>query len=232
MPDGMRGRAPDGMRTGRRGRARSALAASLMAVAASVLGVVGASAQDLGSPVTVVPQTPIVTLDQDRLFAGTRYGQAVQRAWEAEQQALMEENRRIERDLEAEERDLTARRPELQAEEFRRLADAFDAKVEALRKAQEAKSRALSRRRDEGRQTFFSAALPILGDLMREVGAVAIVSKDAIILSFDRIDITDRAIARVDAVLGDGPALQPADQTDPAPGADGAAPRSGDSPAP
>jgi hypothetical protein len=64
-----------------------------------------------------------------------------------------------------------------------------------------------------------------LGDLMREAGAVAIFDQKTVILSLRGVDITDAAIARIDAVLGDGsgPVIpQQAPASDPAP-ADGAA---------
>ena len=56
------------------------------------------------------------------------------------------------------------------------------------------------------------AAIPVLGEPAdSENGAVAILDKNAIILSLSAIDVTEAAIARVDAALGDGsdPATPP-----------------------
>ncbi|MFT4149694.1 MAG: OmpH family outer membrane protein [Paracoccaceae bacterium] len=173
----------------------------------AMLGALALGAALLAAPVAaqgISPTMPVVTLDQDRLFSESRYGQAVQKALENEVQALASENRRIEGELEAEERALTARRAGLSADEFRKLADAFDAKAEDTRKTQDAKARALARRRDDLRKTFFERAKPVLGQLMAERGAVAVIDKSAIILAFDRIDMTDDAIARLDRVMGDG----------------------------
>lgn len=155
------------------------------------------------------PPSPVLTITQDRLFSGTLYGQAVQARIEAASLALQTENRKIEADLEAEESTLTTRRAVLPPAEFRALADAFDTKVEGIRAAQEAKARALTKSQEQGRQLFFDTAVPILAALMSELGAVAILNKEAIVLSFDTIDITDRAIVRIDAVLGDGSDLPP-----------------------
>ena len=152
----------------------------------------------------VVPATPIVTLDRERLFTGTMFGKSVTSAIEVEAAVLSAENHKIDTDLEAEERSLTDRRAGMSPEDFRVLADAFDAKVTELRAGQEQKSRSLAKLRDDERKRFFEASIPILGQLMREIGAFAILSNDAVILSFDRIDITDEAIARMDQVLGDG----------------------------
>ena len=166
------------------------------------------------------PASPVLTIAPDRLFSGTLYGKAIQSLVEAESRALQAENRRIEADLEAEESRLTTLRATLPPEEFRILAEAFDTRVEGIRAAQDTKARAVSKQADEGRQRFFETAVPVLAELMAEMGAVAILDKDAIVLSFDKIDITDRAIARIDAVLGDGSGLDDAaPDPEPAPAA-------------
>jgi Skp family chaperone for outer membrane proteins len=150
---------------------------------------------------------PVLTIDQERLFSGSAYGRAALARQDEDEAALVAENRKIEAALEEEERGLTAQRATLPAAEFRSIATAFDKKVEEIRSAQDAKSRALTQQRDAERKQFLQAAVPIIGDLMRDMGAVAILDKQAIFLSFERIDITDAAIARLDDKLGDGSAL-------------------------
>lgn len=158
----------------------------------------------------------VLTLDQDRFFTGSVFGKAAIQREQTEVDALAAENLKIEQALEAEEKDLTARRATLPAEEFAALATAFDTKVENIRAAQDAKSRDIGRKRDEDRQRFFQAAVPALGALLTELGAVAILDKGAIILSLSAIDVTDEAIARVDASLGNG-SIPPASPPKPAP---------------
>lgn len=195
----------------------------MAAAGLALLGAVPVAGQDQGAapaestapaPATAAPQAapeataevmPVLTLDRERLFSGSRFGQAVIARFETEAKALQVENRRIDAALEAEERDLTERRATLPAEEFRKLAADFDTRVEQLRSAQDAKSRDLGRQRDEARQRFFDAAVPVMGQLMADHGAVAIIDRAALVLSFERIDITDEAILRLDEVLGDGP---------------------------
>lgn len=154
-----------------------------------------------------LPRAPILTLDRNRLLAETRFGQAVEAQFQKDSEVLIAENLRLEQALEAEERALTDQRPTLPAEEFRKLAEEFDTKTEAIRAAQDAKSRAITSRRDAERQRFLQAAVPVLADLMRDTGAVAIFDKEMVILSLRGVDITDEAITRIDAVLGDGTAL-------------------------
>lgn len=181
--------------------ARGAVLASLVALpVAAQDGTVVAPDQ----PEAAVPQAPLLIVDRNRLLAETLFGKALEAQFEADSKALIAENLRLEQALEAEERDLTERRATLPAEEFQTLAAAFDRKTEEIRTAQDAKSRAITTKREEQRQLFLQAAVPVLGALMREAGAIAIFDKDLVILSFRGADITDEAIARIDEVLGDG----------------------------
>ena len=165
-----------------------------------------------------VVQAPILMLDRDRLFAETLYGRAVEAQFQAESETLIAENLRLEQALEEEERALTDKRPTLPAAEFQTLAAAFDKKAEDIRSAQDAKSRAITSKREQDQQRFLQAAIPVLGELMRESGAVAIFDQKTVILSLRGVDITDAAIVRIDAVLGDGSTAPVADGvTDPAP---------------
>ncbi|TGD45222.1 OmpH family outer membrane protein [Pseudotabrizicola sediminis] len=173
-------------------------------------------------------QSAVVTLDRTRLFEETLMGQAIQARIDAASNDLIAENRRLEAALEAEERLLTERRANLPPASFRDLAREFDTRVEDLRVAQEAKSRALTRMRDaEQQRFFFEAAAPVLAELMQDLGAVAIIDRSVVILSFDRIDITEQAIARLDARLGDGAEVLAAPEPQPEgpPGDPTAAPR-------
>ena len=180
----------------------------------AVLAVLVAAGPALAQTEPAVPGTDsqplqssqVLTLDQERLFLGSAYGARVMREIEAASKALAAQNREIEAQLAAEEKDLTSRRPALAAAEFRPLADAFDAKVVEIRRVQDEKLAKLNGRRDLERQAFYQAAAPVLGDLVREAGAVVILDARAVFLSADRIDITDEAIVRVDQLLGEGPA--------------------------
>ena len=161
----------------------------------------------------VAPELPpqaaagVLTLDQDRLFAGSLFGQRIVADIDSASRLLASENRRIEADLAVEEKALTARRATLPAPEFGGLADAFDEKVGDIRRTQENKARALILRREAEQKRFFEAALPVLSAILREIGAVAILDSKAIFLSSDRVDVTDEAIARIDTILGDGTPL-------------------------
>jgi len=152
-----------------------------------------------------VPQGGILILDQERFFSASLYGQRVQEEIDAAGQALAAENRAIEAELTAEELELTERRAEMPRAEFSVLAAEFDARVEAIRAEQDAKTRALGSAVDRAQQQFFELSVPILLELAAERGASAIFDRRSVLLAADRVDITDLAIARVDEALGAGP---------------------------
>lgn len=179
----------------------------------------GAAAQEaLPSPPGVL-QTPILTIDQDRLFEGTLWGKRAADRIKASSAALAAENRRIEADLTAEEQALTDKRPTLPAEEFRKLADDFDARVTEFRRTQDGKARVISRLHDAERQAFFKAALPVMAEVLRGHGAIAVLDNRAIFLAADAIDATDEMIARIDAELGPGSEVEVPEEAEAAPAA-------------
>lgn len=156
------------------------------------------SAQDSPAPVG------IVTVDIERLFAATQLGQRISEDFRIASEELAAENRTIAAALTEEESSLTERRPTMDPAAFRAEAEAFDEKVQGIRAAQDAKERALEESLTLGREDFFVSIRPILGQLMVESGAGAILDRRSVVLSVGRIDITDAAIAAIDATVGDG----------------------------
>ncbi|MFP4304088.1 OmpH family outer membrane protein [Rhodosalinus sp.] len=154
-----------------------------------------------GPFVTGMLQSPVLTVDSERLFADSAYGQRVAREIDADGAELAAENRRIEAELVEEERALTERRAEMDPEAFRAAADAFDERVMRIRREQDAKARALGRRGEAARRTFFEAAQPVLQRVMVEAGAAVIVEQRSVFMSLEVIDITDIAIERLDATI-------------------------------
>ncbi len=179
-------------------------ATNLLALAALVLWLLvpAGQAQQLG-----LPQSAILTISTDRMFAGSAFGQRIARDIDAQSAVLSTENRRIEAELTQEEKELTQRRPNMDASSFRELADAFDQKVQATRAAQDAKARALNKIAEVARVEFLQVARPILETLMREARAGVILERANVFLSANATDITDLAIERIDAAIGDGSGL-------------------------
>jgi Skp family chaperone for outer membrane proteins len=158
----------------------------------------------------------VIVVDQERLFEESRLGRRIAQSLEDRSNALAAENRAIEAELVAEERELTERRPDLSPDEFRSLADAFDAKVEALRAEQDEKARELVALRNAERQTFTGTVAPILLDFMRQNGAAVMLDLRSVVAAADRTDVTDELIEEIDAQVGDdGPGEAPGAEAGP-----------------
>lgn len=152
---------------------------------------------------------PLLILDQERFFLESDFGRAAAERERQAADALEQENKRIEAELVAEEQALTTQRKTLPAAEFAAKAEAFDQKVERIRSEQDAKSRQITEARDKDRKAFLQAAVPVLGDLLKQKQATAILDKNLVIVSLSAIDVTDEAIAMVDAALKSDPTAQP-----------------------
>ncbi|MBK5927574.1 OmpH family outer membrane protein [Rhodobaculum claviforme] len=200
--------------------------AAVLALAGLAVGAGGAAAQLPGTQFALgTGMAAVVTLDQERLFAESAFGRAVAAAVERSARALTEENRALEEDLAREERALTERRTQLPPAEFRTLAEAFDARVQAIRRRQEGRGRAIAAFRDAQRLRFFEAAVPVVAEVVAASGAVVVLDSRAIVLALDEVDITDRVLVRLDAVLGthEVPERVPQAMPGPVPSGDGAA---------
>ncbi len=161
--------------------------------------------------------SPILTLDQEALYNGSLAAERISEEIERRGDELAAENREIEARLVAEELELTEKRPTMDPEAFGQLADAFDEKVQRLRAEQDAKTRELQRLRDRERQTFLRRISPILGEIVRERGAVVVLDRRSVFLSAESIDITQEAIDRINAAFEEGEALPGPDAPEPEP---------------
>ncbi|MDA9207654.1 OmpH family outer membrane protein [Octadecabacter sp.] len=164
-------------------------------------------------PQSAVIATSVLTVDVDGLFTQSQFGVRVLEEYTTQGEALAAENRRIAEALREEELTLAAQRADMAVDVFLAEAEAFDEKAQAIRRAQDAKERVLETLLSEGRDRFLVVSRPILGDLMIERGASAILDRRSVLLSLGSIDVTEDAVARIDAELGDGTVQE----TDPEP---------------
>lgn len=177
----------------------------MLAVLAFTSGVPAAlQAQNLGqSGGFNLPDIPVLTIEPDKLFAGSAFGQRLSAEIERRGTLLAAENRRIEGELADEEGELTGLRPTLSSEDFRKLADAFDDKVISKRAEQDEKARVLALTSEQAQRDFLQAIAPILEQMMNEKGAGVVLDRRAVFLSIDATDITAAAIARIDRDVSD-----------------------------
>lgn len=165
------------------------------------------SAQDIAVGNLEQIQSSVLTIDVDALFQGSMFSDTFDARYQQQAEALVAENLKIEAALTEEEKSLTARRPAMAPAAFRAEAEAFATKVEEIRAAQDAKEAALRNSVSTAQQVFIEAVSPILGQMMSERGAVVILDRRSVFLTRSVVDITEAAIARVNAELGDGASL-------------------------
>lgn len=193
---------------------RRALASGFLAMGLLFAAPLTAQTMDL-------QQGLVLTIDSERLFLASDFGQRVVAEVEAAGNDLAAENRRIEAELAEAEQELTDMRATMTPEAFRPLADAFDTRVQTTRQAQAAKSRALNAQLDQEREVFLNAAGPVLEVLMQELGASVVLERRTVFISTNSSDITAEAVTRLNETLGAG-ARTPAapQQPQPAPAQD------------
>lgn len=148
--------------------------------------------------------SPVLIIDSERLFVETQYGQRIGRDLAAIAADLQAENDRIVESLTLEERSLTIRRPEMTVEDFRIEAEAFDQKVQEVRRVRDAKNVELQVATAEARAEFEQRVQGIVASIMLERGAALVVEQRNVVLSVRTANITDAVIARIDEELGDG----------------------------
>lgn len=168
----------------------------LRALVVWLILVLPASAQQTSPPVLIV--------DSERLFVETLYGQRLSSELATQATALQAENDRIVESLTLEERSLTVRRPEMDPQEFRAEAEAFDRKVQDVRRVRDAKNVELQVANAEARSRFEQRVQGIVANIMIERGAVLVLEQRNVVLSVRAANITDDAIVRIDAELGNG----------------------------
>lgn len=147
---------------------------------------------------------PVLIIDSERLFFETEYGRNLTSTLAAQAAALQAENDEIVDRLTQEERSLTLRRPEMTTEAFRAEADAFDTKVQEVRRVRDAKNVDLQVATAQARAQFEDKVQGIIANIMLESGAALVLEQRNVVLSVRAANITDDAIARIDRELGDG----------------------------
>ena len=161
-------------------------------------------AQQPVAQTAVQTETPVLTLDWERLYENSLWGKRVAREIEAASNDLRQENNRIAAQLETEERDLTERRPKMDPASFQAAADAFDTRATAIRAAQKAKADAIQKQLNAERQAFLQAVMPKLDEVLHARGAEVVLDSRVIIRGLSSADVTDQLGARIDKEIGDG----------------------------
>jgi Skp family chaperone for outer membrane proteins len=141
----------------------------------------------------------ILVINQDRIFTGSKLGQLIIAADEAQKAELAALGERLSRELEAEEKALTEQRETLEPAEFRILAEAFDKKVVGIRADQDKMAEDLVAAIDGRRRQFYTQIGSVLLAVMQERKADVILDQRSVVLSARAVNVTEDVIARIDA---------------------------------
>ena len=191
------------------------LRAAIFAVCSGVLGqIVPAPLQAqqplgfaLGETVTGATQggnLALRTIDDERLFRDSLFGIRVAEQIETASRALEAENDQLLEELTTREAELTELRSEMTVEAFRAAANAFDVQAETIRRNQAEKRQRLVQFEEAERRRFFAGTSEVLQEVLESVGGQVLIDARAVIIGLPDMDMTEDAIAAMDAALGDG----------------------------
>jgi Skp family chaperone for outer membrane proteins len=159
-----------------------------------------------------LPNTAVIIIDKERVLSDTKYGQRLNAEMRRMELAQIADNTRLSSELEQEEAHLTELRATLSSDEFRSLASEFDTKVQRISDEQQTKNQNRIDQRRQDQLQLFAATGPVFEQLMRDTGANVILELRFALIWNDAINMTDVAIQRIDAFLGDGTNRIPVDQ--------------------
>lgn len=144
------------------------------------------------------------TIDDERFFRDSQFGQRVAGEIDAASRNLETENDRLLSELTAREAELTVLRAEMSVEEFRAAANAFDIQAETIRRDQAEKRQRLVQFEDSERRRFFAQSGPILQQVLEKSGGLVLIDARAVVIGVPGLDMTDAAVEAIDAAIGDG----------------------------
>ena len=144
------------------------------------------------------------TIDDERLFRESLFGQRVAQEIEAASRALEAENDQLLEELTTRENELTELRADMTVEAFRAAANAFDMQAETVRRTQAEKRQRLVQFEESERRRFFGGTADVLQEVLDSVGGQVLIDARAVIIGVPGMDITEAAIAALDESIGDG----------------------------
>ncbi|NVO23737.1 OmpH family outer membrane protein [Donghicola mangrovi] len=156
-----------------------------------------------GQPVQVAPSAVLV-IDFERAFRESLFGQRAAAEIEKTRQQIAAENNNFTEELDAEEAELTQLRDTIPLDQFRARADAFDEKVQTIRREQDTKARNFARLTETANARFLELARPILTEILVRHDATLLDDRRNYFIVLDQADVTDEAIAEINARIGTG----------------------------
>ena len=173
------------------------------------LGLAGAAQAQPVDDTSFLPAGAILFVNQERMLAESELGKLILTMEASERAVLTAESERIASELEAAEQQLTDERPTAEPEAFRTKAEAFNLRVEQVRAERLAADQAQTQRNEDRRRAFYGVAGQILGEILVQNRASAIMDRRSVLLFNTGLDITDLAIVQLDAAFAANPDMLP-----------------------
>lgn len=153
------------------------------------------------TPAPAAPGTIIIVVDLQRILREAAAVQALQQQVGAARDAFQAEIRQREEELRRQDQELARERPTLPPEVYAERRQALADQLAALQGDIQERRRQLDVAMNEGMRQVQSELLPILQQLTEERGADIMLAKTAIVLARPELEVTDEALARLDARL-------------------------------
>ncbi len=173
---------------------RSPVVLSAIAFALFLVGV-PANAQS----VPQIEPVSIAVIDFKRVLHQSKAAEAVRAQIDAQRKAYQQEFDDLERTMRQEEQKLQQQRAILAQDAFQARAKDFQDRVASAQRDVQVKRRALNAAFDQAMNEISKVLISIVADLAKEANVGAILDNNNIVLADKKLDISDIALARLDA---------------------------------
>jgi outer membrane protein len=173
----------------------------LSRVAALLCCLVAAAPVLAQSPAPGPSGTIIIVVDLQRILREAAAVRALQQQVGAAREAFQAEIRQREEELRRLDQELARERPTLPPEVYAERRQALADQLAALQTDIQERRRQLDQAMNEGMRQVQSELLPVLQQLTEERGADIMLAKTAIVLARPELEVTDEALARLNARL-------------------------------
>jgi len=143
----------------------------------------------------------IIIVDLQRILREAVAVQALQAQVGAAREAFQSEIRQREEELRRLDQELARDRPNLSAEAYEERRRALADRLAALQSDVQERRRQLDLAMNEGMRQVQTELLPVLQQITEEHGADIMLAKTAIVLARPELEVTDEALARLNARL-------------------------------
>ncbi len=150
----------------------------------------------------------VLLMDADAVYQRSVFAAFLRQPLEDRRVALAQENADLVAELEAEELALTEQRPTMVPADFQDAARAFDEKAKRTRQEQDRKELDIQQGLATVRRQFFVQIQPVVAEIMQERGASLVLENSSVLYGLPSVNITDAAIARIDAAFARAQASQ------------------------